>query len=327
MPTRREFLLTTAGAGASLFLVNSCSDQGSSGSNFPQRPITLVVGSAAGGSTDQTARALTANFQLDADISVQNREGGNQTIALAEVANEDPDGYTLILASNGPFSTEMTLREVQYTIDDFVAITGVIQEPQAIAVRADSPWESLDDLLQVGASEQPLRAGQSGSGSWLRLVHDALYNRGGVDANNVPFDGSAPAIQGLLGDEIDSVVASLAELKQYVDSGDARYLGIFSEERSDLDPDVPTVQEQGYDVPAVTVTKSILAPAGVPDDVVQALRDGFADTFDTDDYQAFIDENLLEPREIGGDEVIDGLKSDQEKAQTLIEELDVDVDG
>lgn len=334
--TRRQFLYTTAGAG--LFFLGGCGgDTGGSATSgeattsgeaasFPEQPIRIVVPYAAGGSTDQTARAMADIVKFDQSVSVENREGGNGVIGTSELADSAPNGngYTLLMVSNGAFATEPVLRGgVPFSLDDFVGITGVLQEPPVLAVRADSPWETIDDLAEGTELNEPLRTGQSGAGSWLRLAHGGLYNELGIETNNVPFGGGAPAVTALLGNEIQSVVAAPGELGQYLESGEVRALGVFTEERTNVLPEVPTFVEQGYDF-SVNVWQFLLAVAGTPDQTVEILRNKFRAVFETERYQQFVEDNQYPTREVPGDEVINELRQDRQQAEELAESLNVE---
>lgn len=320
--TRQEFLVAGFGACSGLMLAG-CS--GGAGQSFPQRPVQLVLPAAPGGSTDLLGRFLASEIQLEESVNVENREGGNGTIAAAEVASTQPDGHTMLLSSLGAFATEPVLREVQYKIGDFRGITGLTNELCVLAVNADSPWQTLEDLLEDKRnSGEVVRAGQSGAGSYLRLAHDALYQEAGVETNNVPFDGGGPTVTALLGDEIDSAIAHPPELIQQAEAGDVRLIGVFSEEQSDLLPDVPTVKEEGFDI-VVNVTKFLLVPADTPNEAVQTLQDAINKFTESQQYSQFLADNLFEPYDVRGEEVVEQLRQEQEQARQLIQELDVQV--
>jgi len=157
-----------------------------SNETFPSQPITVVVPFGAGGGIDTTARAMAqlSNQYLGVPMVVVNRTGGAGTIALTEVSRAAADGYTLIIADSGTLHGVPLMQSVDYSLDDFVAISGVNLNDVILITRADSPYQSVSDLAR--ATER-IRYGTVGAGSVLHALATAFVGQTGIQATNVPF--------------------------------------------------------------------------------------------------------------------------------------------
>jgi len=240
---------------------------------YPIKPIKFICPWAAGGSSDTTLRAFAsiAKDYFGQPLVVVNRAGAGGTIATTEVKGAKPDGYTIMLDAVGVFTTQPKTREVSYSLDDFQTVIGLSYEPIVLAVHSNSGYKSLDDLK---SAKKNIKYGSSGTGSLPHLAQAAFFKKAGIEATNIPYKGGAPAITALLGRHVDTVAAHPGELLPYVRSGDLLMLGVFSPERYNLIPDVPTFKEQGYDLD-FSVWKFILTPKGVDPEIVKILHDKF----------------------------------------------------
>lgn len=297
----------------------ACSTDGSGESNtsgdgevdYPNSTIEIVVPWAAGGSSDLTARALAEAMStiIDQNVVVVNREGAGGTIATSDVAQQQPDAHTLLFNAVGVFTTQPVLNEVSYSIDDFRAVTGLTYEPIVLLVNADSPWESIDDLA---AETDRVTYGHSGAGGLPDLAQASFYEQAGVDAESVAYEGQNPAVTALLGNHVDTVAAHPGDTMQHVESGDLRVLGIFSPERFDDIPDVPTFEENGYPID-MSVWKYLLVSKETPDNVLDKLTDIVNEALEHPEYTEFLETSNLTPQHISGEEVIERLESNAEE--------------
>lgn len=241
------------------------------GSSYPESDITLVVPYAAGGASDLSARALATEMEAELGVSIiiENRTGGAGAVGLSFLAGASPDGYTI-----GYMPVEATMLGFQgYVInpDDYELLGQMVSVPATIAVPADSPYESLDDLIAATESApDTITVSNSGAGSIWNATTTALGEAAGVTFRPIPFDGGAPAVMAAIAGDVDAVVAGISETSIPASDGRLRVLAVFADEMSDALPGVPTANELGYEV-VIGGWGAIGAPAGLPDDVREAL--------------------------------------------------------
>ncbi|MFZ4454003.1 tripartite tricarboxylate transporter substrate binding protein [Salibacterium aidingense] len=298
------------------------SEQESEEVDYPTKPIEIVVPWAAGGSSDQTARALAEaiSANIDQDVTVTNREGAGGTIATAEVAQTQPDAHTILLDAVGVFTTQPHLKDVQYSIDDFQAITGLTYEPIVLAVNGDSEWDTLDDLIAEKDEGTQISYGHSGAGGLPDLAQAGFFDQAGIEAESIAYEGQNPAVSALLGGHVDTIAAHPGSIMQHVESGDIKILGIFSPERFDELPDVPTFEEKGYPID-MSVWKFLLVSQETPDDVKNKLTEIVEEAMGSDQYQQFLEDANLTPMDLDGDEVVERLQENNEQHGEIIENM------
>lgn len=241
--------------------------------DYPRKTIELIVPYAAGGGTDLVARAFAdaANRHLPQAIGVVNKTGGGGAIGLTEIMAARPDGYKI-----GMGTVEITMLPhmgvARFGVDDYTAIARLNAEPSAITVKADAPWQSIEEFLDhARANPGQVRIGNSGTGAIWHLAAEALGSKAGAKFNHIPYEGAAPAVTALLGGHIEAVSVSPAEVHSHVASGALRMLAVMDEERSAAFPEIPTFKEKGIDV-SVATWRGIVVPKRTPEDVVEVLR-------------------------------------------------------
>lgn len=245
--------------------------------NYPTKPINLIIQAAPGGLSDLTARTVGSVVSeiLGVPVLFTNRPGAAGAVAMTYVKESRPDGYTI-----GYVPVELAMVEaLGYAQDlnphsfDLICASNIA--PATITVRADSGWETLDDLIEwCKANPGKLRVGNSGTGSIWYVAGASFAKAAGIEVNHVPFDGAAPAVAALLGKHIDMVPVSEMEVRSGVESGELRILAVFSSERSQYNPDVPTMKELGYDI-TVAAWGGFAAPKGIPAEIMAVLEDAF----------------------------------------------------
>ncbi len=274
----RARLLTAAAAAATLALVaTGCSaSPEAEPAAFPAQDITLVVPYAAGGASDLSARALATEMEevLGVSIIVENRTGGAGAVGLSFLAGAAPDGYTI-----GYMPVETTMLGFQgYVIQptDYELLGQIVSVPATIAVPADSPYETLDDLIAAAeAAPGTITVSNSGAGSIWNATTTALGEAAGVEFRPIPFDGGAPAVTAAVAGDVDAVVAGISETSVPAADGSLRVLAVFADATSDALPGVQTAQDLGYDV-VIGGWGAIGTPTGLPDDVRAALEEAVA---------------------------------------------------
>jgi len=240
---------------------------------WPERPITIVVPAAAGGTTDIAARVLAEKMgkDLGTAIVVENKGGGGGSIGTAQVARAKPDGYTLLMGNIGPIAINFSLyKQLSYKESDLRGITNVISVPNILVVHADSPARSVKDLVGL-AKARRLNVSTSGVGQSPHMSSEMFRQKAGIEVTLVPFPGAAPAVTALLGQQVDFMIDNLPSSMPHIKSGKFRALAITSGERVAQLPDVPTMAEAGVPM-QVTAWFGLLAPSGTPDAVVLRLQ-------------------------------------------------------
>ncbi|MEX2444839.1 MAG: tripartite tricarboxylate transporter substrate binding protein [Alkalispirochaeta sp.] len=250
---------------------------GADGTWEPSRPIKLIVPWNAGGGTDILGRALAqhAEQHLGVPVVVENVSGALGGIGAQRVANADPDGYTLLILSQFLVWID-EVRDYPVSMDDFAPIMNLNRDPAAFAVSADSGIETIDDLIE--ASEEAdggFTVSHSGDGFIWHISGVTFAQELGVDWNFVPFEGTAPGIAAVMGGQIDGVAGGAAEFVSQAEGGNLNVLAVFSEDRFEPLPDVPTAQELGIDL-AMYTTRGLVGPAGLPEERIQVLYEGFS---------------------------------------------------
>ena len=243
--------------------------------DFPARPVKILVGAPAGGTTDTMARAIADPMAaaLKQPVLVENRPGAGGNLAAAAVAKSVPDGYTLLVSFSSHTINATLYPSLPYDpVADFTPITMIARVPSLLVGRADLPAKNLKELIAL-AKAQPhkLTIGIGGIGSSLHLAGEKFKLMTGVDVLNVPYKGTAPALTDLLGGQIDLMFISVVTGAEQVRAGKLRAYGVTSDKRQAMFTDLPAIGEV---VPGFESTAwfGVFAPAGLPDAVTQKLH-------------------------------------------------------
>lgn len=261
---------------------------------YPERPISLIIAFGAGGATDVGVRTITPALGrcLDGEVVVINRPGASGDLAYAEAAEAAPDGYTLVNLNMPGVITNTLVQQTAYSVDDFTPLGTVTGSAVFFAVANDSPWDSMDDLIEAAReSPTPLIVATGSLGSSDHLAMLQLSRATGVDFVFLPLDSSAASFTSVMGGHAPIAVASGAAQFE----GEVKLLGVAADNRLDSMPHIPTLIEQGYEVGGGAM--HILAgPNGMPEDVVERLRECVAEVPN--------DETFRQEAELRGMEII-----------------------
>ena len=243
---------------------------------WPDKPVTLVVPFPPGGSTDTIARILAPKLQekLGGTFLVDNRAGATGTIGAAAVKRAPADGHTLLVTSLGPLVIAPHLiKGVQYdALRDFDYLTIAVQAPNVLVVPANSPFSSVADVLaQQRKTPDKMTFASSGNGSSDHLTAALFWQQTRTSGVHIPYKGGAPAINDLLGGQVDASFQNINAVIQHIQGGKLRALAVTSSHRNPLLPSVPTLGEAGVNGVEVTSWQAVVAPKGLPVDVRNKL--------------------------------------------------------
>ncbi len=281
--------------------------------DFPTKPIKIIIPYNPGGGTDTTGRFLAneAEKYFSQPVTVINRAGASGTVGTAEAAAAKPDGYTLYFSASDALVTTPHSLRVPYSVDDFRGIAGVSYAPSSIAVRTDSPWETLDDLIAEAGTDTVIDRGHSGAGGVHHTLLKSLFQETGIKFRDVPFQGGSKTIAALRGGHVDLIGGTPGAMVAAVEAGEVRVLALSSPTSLDAFPGVPSFTEKGIDIVA-TVEWYLLAPKDTPDDVVAVLEDAFMKAASSDEFKAFTVTRKQESLVRSGEDIMVKLKGDSE---------------
>ena len=248
---------------------------------YPTKPIRLLVPFAPGGSADITARLASAPVgqTLGQTIVIDNRPGSGGTIATFEAARATPDGYTLGFTSGAQLGISPALHaKLGYDpIRDFVHVIHLTDNVFVLVVNPALPAATVKEFIAYSlANRGKINAGSTGNGTYTHLTLELFKSLTGADLTHVPYKGAAPAINDLLGRQIQSMFVTIASVQPHIAAGRLRALGVTAAKRSAILPEVPTFTEAGAPGLLVSSWFGISAPAGTPAPIVARLSDAYA---------------------------------------------------
>jgi tripartite-type tricarboxylate transporter receptor subunit TctC len=242
---------------------------------FPDKPVRIIVPFAAGTSSDFQARMIGERMAplLRQPVIVENRAGAGGIVGADAVAKAPPDGYTLLLGSNGPLTNAPVLQaRLPYDPErDFAAVAMISRSPVTLSVRADSPFRNLADLLAAArAKPGDLSIGSSGQGSATHFLIEQVMAAAAISLTHVPYRGSSQSVPDLIAGNIPLVMAEISTILPLWQSGRARILAMSSAGRMPIAPEIPTLIEQGLNLTGGSWAGLVTA-AGAPPEAVAAL--------------------------------------------------------
>jgi tripartite-type tricarboxylate transporter receptor subunit TctC len=246
---------------------------------YPAKPIALVVPFPPGGVADIVARPVADAMgrHFGAPIVIENKAGAGGGIGMGFVARAKPDGYTLLLALSSisilPEADKITGRAPMYQLNQFVPIARFTADPTVLAVRAESPWKTLNEFV-ADARMRPgaISYGSSGNYGTMHVPMEMFAASAGLKLLHIPYTGAGPAVIALLGGNVDAVASGPATVIQHVKAGKLRVLASWGDKRLASLPDVPTLTESGFNA-VFFQWAALFAPAGTPESVVAKLRE------------------------------------------------------
>ncbi|WP_063583689.1 Bug family tripartite tricarboxylate transporter substrate binding protein [Achromobacter ruhlandii] len=301
-PLRRACLRTALALAAAPLL--SSAPFSAHADAWPQRPIRLLVPYGPGGSSDVVARAVAVEMSRDLgqQVIVENKGGGQGSIATVEAARARPDGYTLILGHVGTLAVNPTMMpNLSYDPRrDFAPIILLAKLPMVFAVGAKVPAATLPEFVALArAKPGVLNYGSAGNGSAGHLAFEMLKTAAAIDVVHVPYKGTGAQVTDLLAGNIDAAAAGIPGLLPHAQAGKIKIVAVGSAQRLPILPDVPTVAEQGYPGFESSQWFGLLAPAGTPQEAISRLQAAAQRALRTDTVRQRLAHDAAEPSGAG----------------------------
>lgn len=293
-------------------------------SDYPNKPIQMIVSYGAGGSTDTMARifAKHAEEALGERIVVVNRPGAGGELGWVHLANSDPDGYTIGLINSPVIEVYPITRadSVGYSLDDIQPLANIVTDPGVLAVADDSPYKNLDDLVSASQTEPgTVTVSHEGAGGDDHLAALDFATAADIDLNFVSFSGNAEATAALLGGHIDAFEGNMSEAAAQINEGKLRGLAVWSDKRMDAIPNVPTGREQGYDV-ITAASRGLAVPAGVPDEIYEKLIEVSQKVMESPEFKAELAKLNMPLNPLYGQEYADFIDANYERLKGMWEQ-------
>lgn len=299
--------------------------------NYPSRVITVIVPFVAGGPTDLLARLAAEGIRkgTGATVVIDNRPGAGGNIAAQATLAAPADGYTLMFGTGGTHALNGLIyaRAGYDPIKDFVPVAAVATTPNLLLVSTKLPIENIAQLVAYAkANPGKLTYGSAGYGTSPHLAPEYFKSVAGVDIRHIPYKGTAPAISDLAGGQTSMVFDSIGTALPHVAGGLVRAIAVTSPKRSQLRPDIPTIQESGYPGFDVTVHYGLFAPAGTPQPIIDRLNKAVNDYLMTPEViERFkvlgMESNVGPPKLLG-----DAMKSEHERWKKIIADANIRIE-
>jgi tripartite-type tricarboxylate transporter receptor subunit TctC len=262
---------------------------GAGADEFPTRPLTMVIPFAAGGPTDLLGRVVAQRMGeiIGQNVIVENVGGAGGMTGVKRVTDAKPDGYTFVLGTVGTHAQNQSLyaHPLYNAMTDFTPVGLIAEVPIVLIVRKDLPVNNIKEFVAYAkANESKMQFGSAGAGSATHLGCVVLNSAMGTNITHVPYKGTGPAMQDLIGGRIDFLCEIISTAKPHIDSGAVKAIAIMTKTRSAVESGLPTALEQGLDVQAYT-WNALFLPKGTPDTVVKKLNSAMVQAMKTPSVQ------------------------------------------
>lgn len=308
----------------------SLSAWGAQAQTYPDKPIRLVVPYAPGGATDLIARHIAEPLgrALGQTVVVDNKAGAGGMLGTADVARAAPDGYTLGI---GTVSTMVifpaTHPKPGYTVDSFVPVTNIAVMPNIIAVNPSFPAKNLKEFIAVlKANPDKYSFATSGKGSINHMMGESFQAGAGVQMAHVPYRGAGPAMQDVMGGQVEILVDQLPSSKAFIDSGKLRLMGVIAPKRVAEYPDVMTMEEAGLKGFNDQAWYGVIAPAKLPPAVLAKLSDAMKKVMAMPEVRARLEKVGATPLGNSSAEYGAQIRSEIEKMKLLVKARNISLE-
>ncbi|MDO8694219.1 MAG: tripartite tricarboxylate transporter substrate binding protein [Sheuella sp.] len=269
-------------------------------SDYPNKPIRLVIGFTPGGSTDTVGRQLANSFSkiLGQSVIVENKPGANGNLATDAVRRAAPDGYTIFYTSIGHVTNPLIYKDAKYDpVKDFTPIGQVLAGPNVLVVPGNSKFKTLQDLIDYGrANPGKINFASSGIGSSVHLSGELFKQLSGVDMVHIPYKGSGNLLPHLIAGTVDLAFPNLPTGVALAEQGQLRALGVTTSTRSNAAPNIPTIAEAGVPNYDMSTWYGLVGPANMPADVQKKLSNALLQTVNAPEFKERLIAQGMDPR-------------------------------
>ena len=265
----------------------------------PSKPVEFVTHTGPGGGGDVLARFIANAIEKEnlapVRMQVVNKTGGGGLTAMAYLAEKKGDDHTIAIFTGLWFTNPLMRKEAKFSMKDLTPVVRLVSEPALVAVKADSPIKSLKDFIDAAKAkpgDMKQSGGSIGSRDWL--VRQVLMKHTGTNWAYISFPGGGERIAAVLGGHVNMMIIEPQEAGEHIRAGNMRVIAQVAEKRLQAYANVPTIKEAGFDVINVPQVRGIVAPPGVPADVVKYWEDLFAKLIETPSWKKYLSDNLFE---------------------------------
>jgi len=249
--------------------------------SWPAKPITWVVPFPPGGVTDTSSRAIGKRLGdlLGQQVLIDNRPGAGGSLGSEQAARAPADGYTWLYGTQGTMAANLALyKNLKYDpLKDFSHVHGMFLTPTVLVVDAQRPWKNVADLVrEAKAKPGQLNYGSAGAGTGTHLTAELFQTESATKMTHVPYKGTAPALQDMLGGRLDLMFDYVVALLPHIQSGKLRALAVMHTDKLDLLPEVPTIVQAGFAKAVSASWSSIVVPASTPPEAIKRIGDAVA---------------------------------------------------
>lgn len=298
---------------------------------FPSKPIQLVSGFGAGGSTSMGGRIIAGTLSefIGVAVVVHHKTGAGGTLAPIFVLRSNPDGYTLLIANTGPMTIAPFVRKIEYKpLEDFQFLGQYAVEPMGLVVRSDAPWKTLEELVaDIKKAPGTIKFAMDGvntpSNFGMELFKSAA---GGLKVDAIPFNSSAEMIAAVLGGHAHMAYSYMMSARGPYEGGKLRILALGTDKRLEDYPNIPTFAEIGFPLVKWGPFFGLAAPAAVPKEVTDTLKDALRKTAQNSEVQKLLDKVGIIPVYKDAEEFTKSIMETQKKVQQLVKELGIKIE-
>jgi tripartite-type tricarboxylate transporter receptor subunit TctC len=295
--------------------------------NYPSKPVTIVLPYATGGSADMLARfaAQALQTELGKPAIVEAKPGAGGVLGTEFVSRAEPDGYTLALTASGTMAVNPYVYKLRYKpLEDFKQITVLVDLPFVVVTNNEFPAKNLQEFIDYGRKNpNKITFGNAGLGTQQHLTQLMFARAAGMQVNIVPYKGSSPAMNDLLGGHIDAVLDNTGVQTPFIKAGKVRPLFVTNPERVAALPDVPTAPEAGLQGFSAVAWFGLAAPKGTPDEIIEKIQQALAREFAKPEMKQRLLDLAMIPRVSTPAETTARVKSDLETFGKIAKEVDL----
>ena len=297
--------------------------------DFPTAPVRFIVPVPAGGVTDAMARIVGQNLSemWGQPVVIENRPGGNYSVAAQAVARSPADGYTLLVAPDSTFTANPFLfNNLSYKTSEFTPIFVLSRATPMLVISESLGVNSVPELIALAKSKPgALNYGSYGIGTYAHLSMEDFKQRAGADIVHIPYRGAAPALTGLLSGEVSMLLLNLSSIEPHEAGGKIKIIASAGETRAAKKPDLPTISEAGLKGFSTSIWFALLGPSNMPDNLVKKIHADVMKALDTPQTRDFFEKNSFERVTLSPAEFGQLIDKDSKHWEALIKSVGVKV--